>query len=50
MSRAVEEALAETGAASMKDMGRVMAALKARHGAALDIAKAVPMVKAKLSG
>ncbi len=49
MARAVDEAIAETGAASIKDMGRVMAALKAKHAASLDNAKAGPMVKAKLS-
>ncbi len=38
MAGAVAAAIAETGAAAMKDMGRVMAALKARHGAALDLA------------
>jgi uncharacterized protein YqeY len=48
--RAVEEAVAETGATSIKDMGRVMAALKAKHAAEIDMAKAGPLVKAKLSG
>lgn len=47
---AVEAAIAETGAAAMKDMGRVMAALKARHGAALDLAAAGPLVRARLGG
>jgi uncharacterized protein YqeY len=47
---AVEAAIAETGAAAMKDMGRVMAALKARHGAALDLAVAGPLVRARLGG
>ncbi len=45
---AVDEAVAETGAASPKEMGKVMAALKARHGAALDMARAGPLVKARL--
>ena len=49
MTRAVAEAVAETGAASIKDMGKVMAALKAKHAASLDMAKAGPMVKARLS-
>ncbi|HZF75108.1 MAG TPA: GatB/YqeY domain-containing protein [Acetobacteraceae bacterium] len=48
MERAVAEAVAETGAASIKDMGKVMAALRAKHGAVLDMAKAGPVVKAKL--
>ena len=46
---AVADAVAETGAGSMKDMGRVMAALKARHGAALDLGRANALVKARLS-
>ena len=50
MEAAVAEAVAETGAASIKDMGKVMAALRAKHAAVLDMAKAGPMVKAKLGG
>ncbi len=50
MERAVADAVAETGAASIKDMGKVMAALKGRHAASLDMAKAGPMVKARLGG
>jgi uncharacterized protein len=50
MERAVDEAVAETGAAGIKDMGRVMAALKAKHAATLDMAKAGSMVKARLGG
>jgi hypothetical protein len=49
MQAAVEEAVAETGAASIKDMGKVMAALRAKHAATLDMAKAGPMVKARLA-
>jgi uncharacterized protein YqeY len=49
MQQAVAEAVAETGAADIKDMGRVMAALRAKHAASLDMAKAGPMVKARLS-
>jgi uncharacterized protein len=49
IARAVDEAVAETGATTIKDMGRVMAALKARHAAEIDMAKAGPLVKAKLS-
>jgi hypothetical protein len=49
MLQAVKEAVAETGAAGIKDMGKVMAALKAKHAASLDMAKAGPMVKAQLS-
>ena len=46
---AVADAVAGTQAASMKDMGRVMAALKARHGASLDLGRANALVKARLS-
>jgi uncharacterized protein YqeY len=49
MRQAVSDAVAETGAAGIKDMGKVMAALKAKHAASLDMAKAGPMVKAQLS-
>jgi len=49
MAQAVADAVAETGAAGIKDMGKVMAALKAKHAASLDLAKAGPMVKARLS-
>jgi hypothetical protein len=49
MRQAVAEAVAETGAASIRDMGKVMAVLKAKHAASLDMAKAGPMVKARLS-
>ncbi|WP_158745443.1 GatB/YqeY domain-containing protein [Acidisphaera sp. L21] len=47
---AVDAAIAETGAAGPKDMGKVMAALKAKHAAALDMARATPLVKARLAG
>jgi uncharacterized protein len=46
---AVADAVAEAGATSIKDMGKVMAALRAKHAAALDMAKAGPIVKARLS-
>jgi uncharacterized protein len=49
MQAAVDEAVKESGAASIKDMGKVMAALKAKHAATLDMGKAGPMVKAALS-
>lgn len=39
----------EVGATGMKDMGRVMAELKARHAASLDMSKASGLVKAALS-
>jgi uncharacterized protein len=39
---------AELGASSVKDMGKVMAELKARHGSELDMSKASGLVKAAL--
>jgi uncharacterized protein YqeY len=50
LAAAVAAAIAATGAASIKDMGRVMAELKTRHGATLDLSRAGPMVKAGLAG
>ena len=50
MQAAVAEAVRESGATSVKDMGKVMAALKAKHAATLDMSKAGPMVKAALGG
>jgi uncharacterized protein YqeY len=50
MAAAIDAAIAETGAASVKDMGKVMAALKAKHAARLDLGAAGPVVRAKLSG
>ena len=49
VAAAVDAAVAATGAASVKDMGRVMAELRARHGAALDMARAGALVKTRLS-
>ena len=49
LAAAVDSALAQTGATAMKDMGRVMASLRAAHGAALDMARANPLVRARLS-
>jgi len=46
---AVEAIKAELGASGMKDMGRVMAELKARHAQTLDMSKASSAVKAALS-
>ena len=46
---AIDGIVAETKAASVKDMGRVMALVKERHAGQLDMSKASQMVKAKLS-
>jgi uncharacterized protein YqeY len=48
MTEAVATAIAETGAASIKDMGKVMAVLRAKHAATLDMSTVGPMVKARL--
>jgi uncharacterized protein YqeY len=45
---AIAAAISETGAAGMKDMGKVMGLLRQRHAGKLDIAKASPIVKAML--
>ena len=45
----VREIIAETGATSMKDMGRVMAMVKERLGASIEPARASGLVKAALS-
>ena len=50
ITQAVGDAIAAVGASSIKDMGKVMAELRARHAATLDMAKAGPLVKARLSG
>jgi uncharacterized protein YqeY len=42
---AIAAAIAETGAAGPKDMGKVMAALKERHAGRLDFGKASALVK-----
>jgi len=48
LDAAVAAAIAETGAAGVKDMGRVMAALKQKHAATLDMARANALVKSRL--
>lgn len=45
---AIEAIKAETGASGVKDMGKVMAELKARYGSQLDMGKASALVKAAL--
>jgi uncharacterized protein len=49
-SAAIEAIKAELGATGMKDMGRVIAELKARHATQLDMGKASGLVKAALAG
>ncbi len=45
---AVEAAMEELGAESLKDMGRTMAALRERYAGRMDFAKASAMVKERL--
>jgi uncharacterized protein YqeY len=47
---AIAAVVAEVGAASLKDMGKVMAALKERYTGTMDFGKAGAMVKAQLGG
>ncbi len=47
---AIKAAIAETGAASVKDMGKVVGALKARYTGQMDFAKASAAVKGLLNG
>jgi uncharacterized protein YqeY len=49
MRTAIDTIVGEVGAGSLKDMGRVMAALKERHAGQLDMSKASALVKARLS-
>ena len=46
--KAVADAIAQAGAASVKDMGKVMAALKASYAGQMDFTKASALVKQKL--
>jgi uncharacterized protein YqeY len=46
---AIDAIVAETGASSLKDMGRVMAAVKEKHAGAMDMSRASGLVKARLS-
>ena len=47
---AIAAVVKDVGAAGMKDMGKVMAALKERHAGKMDFGKASPIVKALLAG
>ena len=50
MKAAIEAAVKETGAAGMKDMGKVIGVLRGKYAGQMDMAKASGMVKARLSG
>ena len=46
---AVDEAIQQTGASTIRDVGRVMGELKARYAGRMDFAKAGPIVKNRLA-
>jgi uncharacterized protein len=48
MTAAIEAAIKDTGAAGMKDMGKVIGALRGKYAGQMDMAKASGLVKAKL--
>lgn len=50
LEQAIAEAIGETGAAGIKDMGKVMGFLRAKHAATLDLGRAGPLVRARLGG
>jgi len=47
---AAQQAIQDAGAAAVKDIGKVMALLKERHGGQMDFGKAGPVVKSLLMG
>jgi len=47
---AIEEVIAETGASSVKDMGKVIGALRGAYAGQMDFAKVSPLVKSLLGG
>ncbi|KQY99582.1 glutamyl-tRNA amidotransferase [Pseudolabrys sp. Root1462] len=49
VTAAIEAAIAETGAAGMKDMGKVIGILRGKYAGQMDFGKASGLVKAKLS-
>jgi uncharacterized protein YqeY len=50
MRAAIKAAVAATGASSVKDMGKVMTELKAKHAGKMDFSKANAVVKEMLTG
>jgi len=50
IQKEINSVIAETGASGVKDMGKVMTALKSRLAGRADMAKVSALVKAKLSG
>ncbi len=50
VAEAIKAAVAELGASSIKDMGKVVAALKAKYTGRMDFGKASALVKVALAG
>jgi len=50
MQAAIAAAVKETGAAGMKDMGKVIGVLRGKYAGQMDMAKASALVKAQLAG
>jgi uncharacterized protein YqeY len=50
MKAAIEAAVKETGAAGMKDMGKVIGVLRGKYAGQMDMGKASAAVKARLNG
>jgi uncharacterized protein YqeY len=50
MAAAIDAAVKEAGASSMKDMGKVIGVLRGKYAGQMDFGKASAMVKAKLAG
>ena len=50
IQKQIDSVISETGASSAKDMGKVMAALKARLAGKADMGKVSSLVKTKLAG
>jgi uncharacterized protein len=48
MAAAIDAAIEETGAAGMKDMGKVIGALRGQYAGQMDMGKASALVKGKL--
>jgi uncharacterized protein YqeY len=48
VTAAIDAAIAETGATSIRDMGKIMSLLKARHTGRMDFGAVGPMIKDRL--
>jgi uncharacterized protein YqeY len=50
MKAAIDAAVAETGAAGMKDMGKVIGVLRGKYAGQMDFGKASALLKTRLAG